>query len=340
MKNRFAIAAIFTVISIYAQAFPSEFVLRMFDNSTFTVVFDGRRYNNVGSPFHLKGIYHGQHYIRIIRYNPYERRNFTVFRGYISLPGNTRTFVVIDNRFQYRVERQDPLFRHHARYDDYYRHPNGYSYNHAPNPDYNQPGYNPDYDDPYEYNDYNQSGYDNRNQPYNNQPYDNRNPSGYDNRNQQGYPNRSQPNYDNRNQQPNYDNRNQQPYDNRSQNYDNRNQPNYDNNNQNQSGYNQNQNNPNQLITDAEFSRLTLSMQKASFSSERADLAMVALQNSLFTSSQIAQMIKMMQFDSDKLKVAKAGYDRVTDRKNYYVVLDSFTFSSSRQEMTDYMKNR
>jgi hypothetical protein len=54
------------------------------------------------------------------------------------------------------------------------------------------------------------------------------------------------------------------------------------------------------------------------------------------TAAQIAGLVKMMTFESNKLALAKAAYPNCIDRNNYYLVNDAFTFSSSVTELTNF----
>jgi len=47
--------------------------------------------------------------------------------------------------------------------------------------------------------------------------------------------------------------------------------------------------------------------------------------------------MNMLTFESSKLELAKAGYAFVTDRQNFYLVNNSFTFDSSISELEHFI---
>lgn len=54
---------------------------------------------------------------------------------------------------------------------------------------------------------------------------------------------------------------------------------------------------------------------------------------------EIAQMSKHFSFDSHRLEFAKFAYKYCYDKRNYYLLRDTFSFSSNYNNLLDYTRN-
>ncbi len=135
--------------------------------------------------------------------------------------------------------------------------------------------------------------------------------NGYNNgyNNQPNYPN--QPNFPN---QPNYPN---QP-----------NQPNFPNNGM-----------PRVMNQNA-FNQFLQTVRNTSFDNSKEKFIQTQLMSNDFTTAQVIQLLKEFSFDSNRLTVAKMCYNTCADRQNYIQVVNTFTFESSKNELTQYMANQ
>lgn len=77
-------------------------------------------------------------------------------------------------------------------------------------------------------------------------------------------------------------------------------------------------------------------MNNIPFSGRKMDYAMDALANKCINSDQAYQIVEAFTFDSDRVKMAKYCYDRMTDQIYANKLLDLFTFTSSRNEVRKY----
>jgi hypothetical protein len=50
-------------------------------------------------------------------------------------------------------------------------------------------------------------------------------------------------------------------------------------------------------------------------------------------------MMLLFTFEDNKLEVAKYAYRKTVDNRNYVMVNDAFTFSSSRDELAKYIRS-
>jgi hypothetical protein len=88
-----------------------------------------------------------------------------------------------------------------------------------------------------------------------------------------------------------------------------------------------------------DLGRLRHSIQNASFESDKKIIAEQAISSNRVTSEQVYQILLLFSFESTKLSIAKFAYRYCEDKRNYYIVNDAFTFSSSRRELSNYIGN-
>lgn len=90
-------------------------------------------------------------------------------------------------------------------------------------------------------------------------------------------------------------------------------------------------------MNESSFNALLRTIDNQWFDDTKLKVAKQALQNNWFTSAQIAQILKQFSFEDSKLSFAKQAYARVIDKPNYFMVYDEFWFSSSVNELIDYI---
>lgn len=92
------------------------------------------------------------------------------------------------------------------------------------------------------------------------------------------------------------------------------------------------------VMNDQDFNYLLSALQRnGMFDQNRVDLISVDVRNTNFSSRQIYALLKTMDFDQSKLKLAKMLYTKCVDRPNFYRVYDLFSFESSRKELRDFI---
>lgn len=87
------------------------------------------------------------------------------------------------------------------------------------------------------------------------------------------------------------------------------------------------------------FNRLLGVINQTSFDKSRLMIAKQALNNNLFTTVQVTQIMQQFSFESTKLKFAKKAYLNTVDKNNYYLVHNEFAFNSSIKNLTHYINN-
>ncbi len=86
-------------------------------------------------------------------------------------------------------------------------------------------------------------------------------------------------------------------------------------------------------ISSNEFDRVLWAINKEGFETNKMRSAEQIISSNYFTTGQLKQLIRMFNFESNKLQLAKLGYDKVVDQSNYYTLSDLFSFNSSRDEL-------
>lgn len=84
------------------------------------------------------------------------------------------------------------------------------------------------------------------------------------------------------------------------------------------------------------FSMLLASMRRESFDDTRVHMALSAVSRGV-TSAQLRDLMLMLTFDSNRLKLAKGAYSFVVDKNNIFFINDAFTFNSNADEFYRYI---
>jgi len=92
-----------------------------------------------------------------------------------------------------------------------------------------------------------------------------------------------------------------------------------------------------QGMASADFEMLKSTVSSKTFDNDKLSILKMAMLNNHFTASQVTQLVSLFDFESNKVAVAKALYTKVVDKGNYYLVNNAFNFSSSSEELADYI---
>lgn len=55
---------------------------------------------------------------------------------------------------------------------------------------------------------------------------------------------------------------------------------------------------------------------------------------------QVKELLALFSYEDSKLELAKYAYDYTVDKGNYFMVNEAFSYSSSKESLMDYIKNR
>lgn len=82
------------------------------------------------------------------------------------------------------------------------------------------------------------------------------------------------------------------------------------------------------------------SIEGESFSDDKMNVAKQALKNRCVKVSQVRELMSVFDFEDNKLELAKFAYDRTYDIDNYYMINKEFDFSSTKEELNNYINSK
>lgn len=85
---------------------------------------------------------------------------------------------------------------------------------------------------------------------------------------------------------------------------------------------------------------LVAELRSQPFESQRLLVADRIIQNNWLTVNQVRRIMRQMNFESSRLKVAKRAYAKTVNPGNYHLVNNEFSFSSSVRELNRYIHTR
>jgi hypothetical protein len=88
------------------------------------------------------------------------------------------------------------------------------------------------------------------------------------------------------------------------------------------------------------FERMMERIYDASFSDEKVSIAKQILRTNCLVISQLVKILEEIAFDEGQLELAKFAYDHVYDLENYFEVYGVFSFSSSSEELDEFIENQ
>ncbi|RKT01998.1 DUF4476 domain-containing protein [Chryseobacterium defluvii] len=75
----------------------------------------------------------------------------------------------------------------------------------------------------------------------------------------------------------------------------------------------------------------------ASFDKDKSAMIMQQARGTMFTAQQMQSLLKSLDFDKNRLELAKSIYRKCADRENFFVVYEAFDFDSSRRDLMNYI---
>ena len=93
----------------------------------------------------------------------------------------------------------------------------------------------------------------------------------------------------------------------------------------------------NRVMNDQLFQTFYKEMKNEPFKDDRMKLLNAALAGSDFTSVQCLQLTKLYTFDDDRMEIMKIMYPRIVDKEAFFSVINTLTFSSSKEKMKDFI---
>jgi|DewCreStandDraft_4_1066084.scaffolds.fasta_scaffold102286_2 hypothetical protein len=94
-------------------------------------------------------------------------------------------------------------------------------------------------------------------------------------------------------------------------------------------------NNP---MSNQSFADAKKSISSKSFESSKITVAKQVISNNCLTVAQVKEIVRLFDFESSRLEIAKFAYRYTYDKGNYYQLNDAFDFESSIDELNSYIK--
>lgn len=90
----------------------------------------------------------------------------------------------------------------------------------------------------------------------------------------------------------------------------------------------------------ADFNAGKAQVQKASFADDKLRIAKQVTQANCMSVAQIKEIAKLFSYEDNKLEYLKFAYDFTFEKNKYYLVNDLFSFSSSKEEMDEFLNSK
>jgi hypothetical protein len=93
-------------------------------------------------------------------------------------------------------------------------------------------------------------------------------------------------------------------------------------------------------LSNREFQEALQTIRNQSFESGKEVVAKQIISDYNISVDQLVDILKEMSFESTKLELAKYAYDNMRDVRGFYKVYNVFSFSSSVDELSEYIESR
>jgi hypothetical protein len=87
----------------------------------------------------------------------------------------------------------------------------------------------------------------------------------------------------------------------------------------------------------SEFQNLLNTINNKAYASDKMSIAMMAIDNNFLMAAQVAELVSLMTYESDKVDLAKAAYHKTINKEDYYIVNKEFNYSSSINELENFI---
>lgn len=87
----------------------------------------------------------------------------------------------------------------------------------------------------------------------------------------------------------------------------------------------------------AEFRNMKKRLINTRFESEKRNILEYQIEYNFFSSQQVFEMVSLLDFESDRLEIAKMAYHKTIDKHNFDIVFEAFQFSTSVIKLERYI---
>lgn len=93
-------------------------------------------------------------------------------------------------------------------------------------------------------------------------------------------------------------------------------------------------------VSSERINDMAKTVENQSFSDDKVRVSKQIIRTNCITIDQLMVLLENFDFDDGKLQIAKFAYDHVYDLENYYKVYNVFSFSSSGEELEEYIQDK
>ncbi|MFO0953849.1 MAG: DUF4476 domain-containing protein [Isosphaeraceae bacterium] len=94
------------------------------------------------------------------------------------------------------------------------------------------------------------------------------------------------------------------------------------------------------VVTDAEFAPMLKAVKDQSFDNRKLEVVQSFGKTRRFTSAQVKQLTQAFTFENDRVKAAVWLHPLLADPENFFMVLEAFTFDSSKNAVRQQIKQK
>jgi hypothetical protein len=91
---------------------------------------------------------------------------------------------------------------------------------------------------------------------------------------------------------------------------------------------------------DDDFADLISEIEDADFSDDKINVIKTATDGNCFSVEQIKKVLKLLDYDEDRLKAAKILYETLSDKSRVFKIYSSFEYSSTKEEFKKWIDNK
>ncbi|MBB2149971.1 DUF4476 domain-containing protein [Pedobacter gandavensis] len=93
----------------------------------------------------------------------------------------------------------------------------------------------------------------------------------------------------------------------------------------------------NEVMTPDEFKQLLSMVNRETWADEQLKLIKIALKNSMMTTDQVYELVRVLKLGGDQLELAKYAYPFIADKKNAMKIANVFRFSLDKPTFFDFI---
>ena len=91
-------------------------------------------------------------------------------------------------------------------------------------------------------------------------------------------------------------------------------------------------------LSEQSFSSIIQTLRREYSENSRLVLARQIIDRNTFASDQVKYMMQLFSFEDNRLEIARSAYRNTVDQRNYFVVYDALSYSSSKEQLADYIR--